>query len=209
MTKLVVFSQDICQDELKNMSALTFTGVVLLFLYVWKHYKKNCFKHCPDNKVLYWKPAGQQFYHFLKLKLWNVVREMEKYKTCPDENDSSYIYMFIGLCIHMGEKWLLVSLPDGWHGMVAASGSKLPVCLVEANCLFSLHTEKKIQWCYCSTLHMQMYEVFLWCLMDIITSIRISFFACLKYFSMAYNLIMNSVLSIKRLKKNCNLKYFS
>lgn len=69
---------------------------------------------------------------------------------------------------------------------------------VKANCQFALYTKKKIQWCYCSTLHMKMYEVFLQCLVDIITNIGILFFACLKYFSMAYKLLMNSFLSIKR-----------
>lgn len=72
---------------------------------------------------------SSQFYRFLKLKLWNVTREMEKCKTWPDK-DSSYIYMFIGLCIHMGEKWLVVSLADGWPGMVAANGGNLPVCFI-------------------------------------------------------------------------------
>lgn len=73
---------------------------------------------------------SSQFYCFLKLKLWNVIREMEKYKAWPDKKDSSYIYMFIGLCIHVGEKCLLLSLPDGWPGMLAASGGKLPVCFI-------------------------------------------------------------------------------
>lgn len=103
MAELVVVSWDTYQDQLKNMSAWALTGVVLLFhvLYVQKHYKENCFKCCPDNEVL--DTCSSQFYCVLKLKLLNVIREMEKYKTWSDKKDSSYIYMFIGLCIHMGE----------------------------------------------------------------------------------------------------------
>lgn len=73
---------------------------------------------------------SSQFYCFLKLKLWSVIKEMEKYRTWPDKKDSSYIYMFMGLCIHVEEKWLLVSLPDGWPGMLAASAGKLPTCFI-------------------------------------------------------------------------------
>lgn len=39
---------------------------------------------------------------------------------------------------------------------------------------------------------MKMYKAFLQCSMDIVTSIEISSFVCLKYFSVAYNLLMNS-----------------
>lgn len=46
MAKLLVLSQGIYQDELKNLSNWAFTGKLLLFvvLYVRKRYKENSFK---------------------------------------------------------------------------------------------------------------------------------------------------------------------